>query len=71
VQIGQILLELGLIDEGQLRMALAAQRGMEYVSIDDLEIPHDVIGKVPAQMAKTYRIVPLEYSEEERAARVQ
>jgi len=65
VQIGQILLELGLIDEGQLRMALAAQRGMEYVSIDDLEIAHDVIGKVPAQMAKTYRIVPLEYSEEE------
>ena len=63
VQIGQVLLELGLIDEGQLRMALAAQRGMEYVNIESIDIPHDVIQKVPAQMAKTYHLIPLEYSE--------
>ena len=63
VQIGQVMLELGLVDEGQLRMALAAQRGMEYVSIESIEIPADVIQRVPAQMAKTYHIVPLEYSE--------
>ncbi|HLB75121.1 MAG TPA: ATPase, T2SS/T4P/T4SS family [Sedimentisphaerales bacterium] len=63
VQIGQIMLELGLVDEGQLRMALAAQRGMEFVSIESVEIPADVIKRVPAQMAKTYHIVPLEYSE--------
>ncbi|MCK4293598.1 MAG: Flp pilus assembly complex ATPase component TadA [Planctomycetes bacterium] len=65
VQIGEILLELGLVGEDQLRMALAAQRGMEYVNIDNLDIPIDVIGRVPAQMAKTYHIVPLEYSQEE------
>ncbi|MBN2138538.1 MAG: Flp pilus assembly complex ATPase component TadA [Sedimentisphaerales bacterium] len=62
-QVGQVLLELGLVDEGQLRMALAAQRGMEYVNIENSEIPADVISKVPAQMAKTYHIVPLEYNE--------
>jgi len=65
VQIGQILLELGLVDEDQLRMALAAQRGMEYVSIDSIDIPSDVIKRVPAQMAKTYHIVPIEYSEKD------
>lgn len=65
VQIGQILLELGLVDEDQLRMALAAQRGMEYVSIDNIDIPSDVIKRVPAQMAKTYHIVPIEYSEKD------
>jgi len=65
VKIGQILLELGLIDEDQLRMALAAQRGMEYVSIDNIDIPSDVIKRVPAQMANTYHIVPLEYSEQD------
>ena len=65
VQIGQVLLELGLVDEGQLRMALAAQRGMEYVSIDEIDIPSDVIARVPAQMAQTYHIVPLEYSEQD------
>ena len=64
VQIGQIFLELGLVDEGQLQMALAAQRGMEYVSLDGLEIPPDVVERVPAQMAKTYHIVPIEYNQQ-------
>ena len=62
VQIGKIFLELGLVDEGQLQMALAAQRGMEYVSLDGVDIPADVVERVPAQMAKTYHIVPIEYN---------
>jgi type IV pilus assembly protein PilB len=62
VQIGQIFLELGLVDEAQLQMALAAQRGMEHVSLDGIDIPSDVVEKVPAQMAKTYHIVPIEYN---------
>ena len=62
VQMGQIFLELGLIDENQLRVALAAQRGMEYVDLDRLEILPEIIGKVPAQLAKTYHIVPIEYN---------
>jgi len=61
VQIGHIFLELGLVDESQLEMALAAQRGMEYADIDGLNIAPDIIDKVPAQMAKTYHIVPIEY----------
>ena len=64
VQIGQVFLELGLVDENQLQIALAAQRGMEYVSLGDIDIPPDVIEKVPAQMAKTYHIVPIEYDKE-------
>ncbi len=64
IQIGQIFLELGLIDENQLQMALAAQRGMEYVKLGEIEIPLDVVEKVPAQMAKTYHIVPIKYDKE-------
>jgi len=63
VQIGQIFLERGLIDERQLRIALAGQRGMQYVNINDLDITPDVIEKVPGQMAKTYRIIPIEYDQ--------
>jgi type IV pilus assembly protein PilB len=65
VQIGQIFLELGLVDENQLQIALAAQRGMEYVKLDNIDIPADVVEKVPAQMAKTYHIVPIEYNKEQ------
>jgi len=64
VQIGQIFLELGLVDEDQLQMALAAQRGMEYMSLDGIDIPADVVEKVPAQMANTYHIIPVEYNKE-------
>ena len=64
VQIGQIFLELGLVDDFQLQMALAAQRGMEYISLDGLDISSDVVEKVPAQMAKTYHIVPIEYNKQ-------
>ena len=61
IQIGQVFIELGLIDEKQLQIALAAQRGMEYVKLSDSQIPADVIERVPAQMAKTYHIVPIAY----------
>lgn len=62
VRIGEILMELGLVDETQLQVALAAKRGMEYISIEGLEISQDVIDKVPAQTAKSYHIVPIEYN---------
>ena len=65
IQIGQVFLELGLIDEKQLQIALAAQRGMEYVNLEEFDIHPDVIEKVPAQMAKTYHLVPIEYNKEQ------
>ena len=64
VKIGQIFLELGLVDKKQLQIALAAQRGMEYIDFSAVDIPPDVIARVPAQMAKTYRAVPIEFSQE-------
>src|SRR4030043_991874 len=49
VRLGQILLELGLVNETQLQVALAGKRGMEYESIDGLTIPPEGIEKGPAQ----------------------
>jgi hypothetical protein len=43
VQIGQIFLELGLVDESHLQLALAAQRGMEYIDLDYINVPPAVI----------------------------
>jgi type IV pilus assembly protein PilB len=64
VRIGQIFLELGLVDESQLQVALAAKRGMEYTNIDGIDVAPDVIEKVPAQMAKTYHIIPIAYNKD-------
>jgi type IV pilus assembly protein PilB len=62
IHIGQIFLELGLVTPTQLSIGLAAQRGMEYVDLSKLEIPAEVIKQVSAQMAKTYRIIPVEFN---------
>ena len=59
--IGQIFRELGLVDDKELQIALAGQRGMEYVELRDIEIPAEVIQQVPAQVANSYHIVPIEY----------
>jgi len=64
VKIGQIFLELGLVDEMQLQVALAGQRGMEYIDLAGVDIARDAIEKVPAQMEKAFRIVPVEFSEQ-------
>jgi type IV pilus assembly protein PilB len=61
IRIGQLFLELGLVDEKELQIALAAQRGMEYVNLGDYDIPAEIIEMVPAQMAKSYRVIPVEY----------
>ena len=58
-KLGQIFIEEGLIKPTDLRMALAGQRGMEYEDLESMEIPQDIIQQIPAQMARTYKIIPV------------
>ncbi len=60
-KIGKIFLSKGYVTEEQLHMALAAQKGMEYVMLAGMDIPADVLEKVPGQMANSYRVMPLEF----------
>jgi type IV pilus assembly protein PilB len=60
--LGQIFVELGLVKETEVRIALAAQRGMEYVDLRATEIPPAVISLVNGQMAKSYNVMPLEFN---------
>jgi len=61
IPLGEILLELKLVDERRLNIALAAQRGMECINLEGLDIPPSVLEKVAGQMAKTYRALPIEF----------
>ncbi len=59
--IGQILVDLGYIQDADLQLALAAQIGMEPVNLDAIDIGDDVIKLIPNQMANTYRIIPVKF----------
>ena len=65
--LGRILMDLGYIDEPTLTFALAFQAGMEYVDLDKLDIPEEVIKQVPAQMANAYKILPLDYDKRSKS----
>ena len=64
VKIGEIFIELGLINEDQLQTALAAQRGMEYVKLEDMDISQDVIQMLSSQAVQTNHVIPVEFDKE-------
>ncbi len=59
--IGQILIELGYVADTDLHYALAAQAGMEPITLANIDIDKGVIDKVTSQMANTYRFVPTDF----------
>ena len=60
-KIGEIFIAKGYITDEQLQMALAAQKDMDFVNLAGMDIPADVIEKIPAQMASSYRVMPIEF----------
>src|ERR1035437_5922944 len=58
--IGQILVDMGLISEKDRNLALAAQMGYEMYDLAGKDIPKTVLEKISAQMATSYRVVPVE-----------
>ena len=61
--IGDVLVKLGYVSKEEILLALAAQMGMEVVDLTDLEIPAEVIQKVPAVMAKAYNVIPIKFED--------
>jgi len=59
--LGDILVKLGYVAREEILLALAAQMGMEVVDLGELEIPPEVINKVPANMAKNYQVIPIKW----------
>ncbi len=62
--IGQIFIDMELIDDDTRSLALASQAGMAFVDLSTMEIPNDVIEQIQPQMANAYKIVPLQYDPE-------
>ncbi|UCE62472.1 MAG: Flp pilus assembly complex ATPase component TadA [Phycisphaerales bacterium] len=59
--IGQIFVELGYISEEDLNLARAAQTGMEPIDLGKIDVGLEAISLMTAQMANTYRVLPLEF----------
>ncbi|MFH1746699.1 MAG: ATPase, T2SS/T4P/T4SS family [Planctomycetota bacterium] len=68
--LGQLLIEMGFVEEQDIHLALAAQVGMESITLSNIDIDKNVVDLIPAQMAQTYRIVPTDYDAESNTLEV-
>ncbi len=58
-RLGQVLLELGLLDEETLTKAIAKQAGMKYIDVGKVSIPDDVLKLVSDDIIRRHNILPL------------
>lgn len=58
-KLGTILIEKGYVEEKTLNDFLSKQYGVKSVDLNSIEIPRDVIKKVPANIAKKYILMPV------------
>ena len=58
-RLGETLLEMGLATEDQITEALAKQFNLEYVNLDDVQIPQNANKLIPEDLIKKHRVVPL------------
>ncbi len=70
VKIGEILKELGYCSQLDIDRALAGQAGMEYVDLKGVELDAETVGAIPAENAKAYQCVPIEYNPKTRYLKV-
>jgi type IV pilus assembly protein PilB len=59
--LGQILVDLGYVDSGTVSLALGFQVGMEFIDLESQDVAAETIQQVPPEMAKTYKLVPVDY----------
>ena len=64
--LGELLVDLGYINEADVIEALAGQAGMRMVNLDDIEISAEAIDALPAETANTYQVVPLDFDKSSR-----
>ena len=59
--LGRILSDKGLVTDADLRVAIAKQAGMDPIDLDEVTVTSDLLDMVPAHVAETYQVVPVEF----------
>lgn len=60
MRLGETLVEMGKLTEDKLTQALAKQFGFQYVDLDEIDIPQNVMNLIPDELVRKHFILPLE-----------
>jgi len=58
-KIGKLLIEMGMTDDVNIAKTLASQLNIEYVNLDNLKIPNEVLSTISKDTATTSMIIPI------------
>jgi type IV pilus assembly protein PilB len=61
--LGRVLVDQGVLTESQLVASLAAQIGMRFVDLSDIQIDGSALARVPAHVARRHTAIPIGYDE--------
>ncbi|TWT82019.1 Type II/IV secretion system protein [Planctomycetes bacterium CA13] len=61
---GKIAEDMQLITDEQLVQALAEQMSMQTVSLEEADIPEEVLAQISETMSQLYRVVPIKFEED-------
>ncbi|MBI2094255.1 MAG: hypothetical protein HYT88_06005 [Candidatus Omnitrophica bacterium] len=60
MMIGQILVQLGFVNEEEIALALTAQYGFPYLPLDNYEIDSTLVSVIPEVMCRQYCLIPID-----------
>ena len=58
--LGQALVEMGMVTEEEVALALTAQYGFPYLPLESYDIDDEVARLVPEQVARQYVLIPID-----------
>ena len=61
--LGRVLVDQGVLTESQLVASLAAQIGMRFVDLSDLQIDGSALARVPGHVARRHTAIPIGFEE--------
>ncbi|MBI1377157.1 MAG: type II secretion system protein GspE [Frankiales bacterium] len=61
--LGRVLVDQGVLTEAQLVASLAAQIGMRFVDLSDLQVDGSALARVPGHVARRHTAIPIGYED--------
>jgi type IV pilus assembly protein PilB len=54
-----LLVEHGIVSQSDIARAIASNAAMDFLLLDDIHVPEEIIQLIPADSARRYRVVPV------------
>lgn len=64
VPLGRLLVEEGIVDEGELVRTLARQVGVDYVDLSDYQIDPAAAAQIPESVSERYGVLPIGFQDD-------